>query len=66
MFGRGLHRSGTRVLSLLMAAIGVGLIVEAIAGVRHGSVVMLLLAGVLFVAAGVGRLYAERKRSTRT
>jgi hypothetical protein len=66
MFGRGVHRSGTRVLSLLMAAIGVGLIVEAIAGVRHGSVVMLLLAGVLFVAAGVGRLYAERKRSTRT
>jgi hypothetical protein len=66
MFGRGLHRSGTRVLSLLMAAIGVGLIVEAIAGVRHGSVVMLLLAGVLFVAAGVGRLYAERKRDTRT
>jgi hypothetical protein len=66
MFGRGVHRSGTRVLSLLMAAIGVGLIVEAIAGVRHGSVVMLLVAGVLFVAAGVGRLYAERKRSTRT
>ncbi|HWX74291.1 MAG TPA: hypothetical protein VNZ05_03230 [Solirubrobacteraceae bacterium] len=66
MFGRGVHRSGTLLLSVIMAAIGVGLIVEAIVGVRHGSVVMLALAGSLFLAAGVGRIYVERKRGTRT
>jgi predicted membrane channel-forming protein YqfA (hemolysin III family) len=66
MFGRGLHRSATLLLSVLMAAIGIGLIVEAIVGAGHGSVSLLALAGVLFLAAGVGRLYVERKRGTRT
>jgi hypothetical protein len=65
MTGRGVHRSGTRLLSLLMAAIGVALIVEAIVGVGNGAISALLLVGVLFVAAGVGRLYIERKRGTR-
>jgi predicted membrane channel-forming protein YqfA (hemolysin III family) len=64
MFGGRVHRSGTIVMSVLMAAIGVALIVEAIAGVRRGSIVVLLVAGVLFVAAGVGRLYIERKRGS--
>jgi hypothetical protein len=64
MTGRGVHRSGTRLLSLLMAAVGVALIVEAIVGVGNGSISALLLVGVLFVAAGVGRLYIERKRGT--
>jgi hypothetical protein len=64
MFGGRVHRSGTLVMSVLMAAIGVALIVEAIAGVRRGSIVVLLVAGVLFVAAGVGRLYIERKRGS--
>ena len=64
MTGRGVHRSGTRLLSLLMAAVGVALIVEAIVGVGNGSISTLLLVGVLFVAAGVGRLYIERKRGT--
>jgi hypothetical protein len=66
MTGRGVHRSGTRLLSLLMAAIGVALIVEAIVGVGNGAISALLLVGVLFVAAGLGRLYIERKRGTRT
>ncbi|TMM16870.1 MAG: hypothetical protein E6F96_10040 [Actinobacteria bacterium] len=60
--GRRLHRSGTLVMSLLMVVIGVALIVEAIVGARHAGVSPLLVIGVLFVAAGVGRLYAERKR----
>ena len=64
MTGRGVHRSGTRLLSLLMAAVGVALIVEAIVGVGNGAISALLLVGVLFVAAGVGRLYIERKRGT--
>jgi hypothetical protein len=66
MSGRGVHRSGTLVLSALMAAIGIALIVRAIAGAHHGSVPLLLLVGALFVAAGAGRLYVERKRGPRT
>jgi predicted membrane channel-forming protein YqfA (hemolysin III family) len=64
MTGRGLHRSGTLLLSLLMAVIGVALIVEAIVGVG-GATSTLLVAGVLFLAAGLGRLYVERKRGSR-
>jgi hypothetical protein len=65
MIGRQAHRSGTFVLSLLMAAIGVALIVQAVAG--HGSAISpRLLLGVLFLAAGVGRLYVELKRGRKT
>jgi hypothetical protein len=62
MFGRRVHRSGTLLLSVLMVAIGVALVVEAIAG--RGAISVLLVAGVLFVAAGVGRLYIELKRGS--
>jgi hypothetical protein len=61
MTGRQAHRGGTIVLSLLMAAIGVALIVQAVDG-HGGAISVRLLLGVLFGAAGVGRLYAERKR----
>jgi len=61
MIGRQAHRAGTWVLSILMAAIGVALIVEAIGG--HGSAISpRLLLGVLFIAAGLGRLYLEARR----
>jgi hypothetical protein len=61
MNGRQAHRSGTLVLSLLMAAIGVALIVEAVDG--HGSAISpRLLLGFLFVAGGAGRLYVEVRR----
>jgi predicted membrane channel-forming protein YqfA (hemolysin III family) len=63
MTGRDAHRAATFVLSLLMAAIGVALIVEVADG--HGSVTSArLLLGVLFLAAGAGRIYLERKRAT--
>jgi hypothetical protein len=56
---------GTLVLSLLMAAIGVALIVQAIKG--NGSVISArFLLGVLFLAAGVGRMYVETVRGRRT
>ena len=65
MTGRAAHRAGTFVLSLLMAAIGVGLIVQAAGG--HGSPFSpRLLLGVLFVAAGAGRCYLELARGRRT
>jgi hypothetical protein len=61
MTGRQAHRLGTFVLSMVMAAIGVALIVQAVSG--HGSPISpRLLLGVLFIAAGAGRIYAERKR----
>lgn len=62
MTGRQLHRTGTRVLSLAMVAIGITLVVEAVAG-SEGAISARLLLGVLFVAAGAGRLYVEVKRA---
>jgi hypothetical protein len=48
-------------LSVLMALIGVALLVEAIGG--HGSVLSARsLLGVLFLAAGAGRMYIEMRR----
>jgi hypothetical protein len=61
MIGRQVHRSGTFVLSLLMAAIGVALIVQAVSG-HGGAISARTLLGVLFVAGGVARLYLEAKR----
>ena len=64
MTGAQVHRAGTFVLSLLMVAIGVGLIVEAL--VANGSPISArMLLGVLFIAAGVARIYLEVKRSRR-
>jgi hypothetical protein len=64
MTGRTVHRSGTYVLSVLMAAIGVALIVQVIAG-DGGVLSARLLLGVLFLAGGIARLYLERKRDRR-
>jgi hypothetical protein len=65
MNGRNVHRSGTFVLSVLMIAIGVALIAQAMGG--HGGVISArLLLGVLFIAGGIGRLYLERKRGRGT
>jgi predicted membrane channel-forming protein YqfA (hemolysin III family) len=62
MSGRRMHSASTLVLSLLMATIGVALIVQAVSG--HGSIVSpRLLLGVLFFAAGGGRIYLQVRRS---
>jgi uncharacterized membrane protein HdeD (DUF308 family) len=61
MNGRRLHRSATMALSALMFAIGVALLAEAIAGGRAVAGVV----GVLFLAAGAGRIYVERQRGRR-
>jgi hypothetical protein len=55
------HRRATIALSVLMAAIGLGLIGEAVAG-DGGVLSVRLLLGVLFVAAGIGRTYVESRR----
>jgi hypothetical protein len=58
---RQFHGAATIVLSALMIVLGVGLVVEAITG--HGSAISpRMLLGVLFVAAGAGRIYLRTKR----
>jgi hypothetical protein len=61
MRGRTVHRSGTVLFSVLMVAIGLALIGQVLAAGASVLSARLLL-GVLFLAAGVGRLYLERKR----
>ena len=51
----------TLVLSALMVIIGVAMIVQAIAG-GGGPLAVGVVLGLLFVAAGAGRLYVERRR----
>jgi hypothetical protein len=51
----------TQVLSAAMLVIGVAIIVRTIAE-GGGPLALGLLVGILFVAAGVGRLYVERQR----
>jgi hypothetical protein len=53
--------AATHVLSVLMVLIGVAMVVRTLAA-GGGAVAIGLLLGVLFVAAGVGRLYVERRR----
>jgi hypothetical protein len=64
MSGRQVHRTGTRALSIAMVAIGVALAVEAVAG-AGGVVSVRLLLGLMFLAAGSGRLYLEVRRGGR-
>jgi hypothetical protein len=54
--GRNLHRASTRVLSLVLVALGVAMIVSTLARGGGATAVGILL-GVLFIAAGLGRLY---------
>ncbi|MGH2945494.1 MAG: hypothetical protein ACRDPC_04415 [Solirubrobacteraceae bacterium] len=51
----------TRVLSVLMVLIGLAIVARTVAE-GGGAVAFGVLVGVLFVAAGAGRLYAERRR----
>jgi hypothetical protein len=62
MTGRAVHRSGTILFSVLMIAIGLALIGQTL-GSGTSVLSARLLLGVLFLAAGIARLYLERKRS---
>jgi drug/metabolite transporter (DMT)-like permease len=58
---RQIHRSYTRVMSILMIVIGVVLVVRTIVaggGPASGGVLL----GILFVLAGAARLYLQRRR----
>jgi hypothetical protein len=54
-------RTATQVLSAAMVVIGVAILARTLA--EGGGVAAFgVLVGLLFVAAGAGRLYAERRR----
>lgn len=56
------HRGATGVLSVAMVLIGVALIGQALG---NGAPLLRIVLGLLFVAAGVGRLYMLRARERR-
>jgi uncharacterized protein (DUF58 family) len=55
---RNLHRSTTTVMSTILVLLGVAMIVRTLTAGGGGLAVGLLL-GVLFIAAGLGRLYVQ-------
>jgi hypothetical protein len=64
MIGRHAHRSVTLLLSLIMVVLGLALMIETVGG--DGSVLSArMLLGLLFLAAGIGRLYVETRRGAQ-
>ncbi len=59
--GRSVHRAATLVLSAAMVAIGVAMLVRTL-GAGGGPLALGTVLGVLFVAAGAGRLYFTWRR----
>jgi len=53
-----MRQSSTRVMSLLMIVIGIALVVRTLVA-GGGPAALGVLLGVLFVAAGAGRLYLQ-------
>jgi len=56
--GRQLHSSSTRVLSIVMIVIGIALIARTLVA-GGGALATGIVLGVLFVLAGVARLYLQ-------
>lgn len=55
-----LRGGATAVLSVLMIVVGIAMILRTVLG-GGGALSIGLILGVLFVAAGVGRLYVSRR-----
>ena len=62
MSGRNVHRQMTTVMSTLLILLGVALLIRTIAE-GGGPLATGLLLGVLFIAAGAGRLWMSRRAS---
>ena len=56
--GRQFHNSSTRVLSIVMIVIGIALIARTLAA-GGGGIATGIVLGVLFVLAGLARLYLQ-------
>ncbi len=61
MNGTDVYRLGVKLLSAAMAVVGIVLIVESF--MAGGGRIVRLALGILFVAAGSGRLYLQARRS---
>ncbi|HMD57845.1 MAG TPA: hypothetical protein VKG82_10280 [Solirubrobacteraceae bacterium] len=61
MNGRQVHHAGTLVLSLFMVLIGLALVAQVVGG-HVSTPAGRLIAAALFIAAGGGRIYAEKRR----
>lgn len=59
--GRGLHRGATLALSAAMLLLGLAMLVRTF-GAGGGPLALGTLLGILFVAAGAGRLYVAWRR----
>jgi hypothetical protein len=62
---RGLYQGTTVLLSAILVLIGVALIVRTLAA-GGGGLAFGLLMGVLFIAAGIGRLYLNNRMAGRS
>jgi hypothetical protein len=56
---RNVHRTGTQLLSVAMLVLGLAMIVRAVTG-GGGVLAVGVIFGLLFVGAGVGRLWIAR------
>ena len=61
---RDLHRQTTGLLSVILVILGVALIVRTIVA-GGGGLAFGLLMGLLFIAAGVGRMYINTRLASR-
>jgi hypothetical protein len=59
---RPLRQTYTRVMSILMIVLGLAILVVTFAG-GGGPAATGVLLGVLFIAAGVGRIYVQSRGS---
>jgi hypothetical protein len=61
---RNLHRQPTGLLSVILVILGVAMIVRTLAA-GGGGLAFGLLMGVLFIAAGLGRIYINTRLASR-
>jgi hypothetical protein len=61
---RNLHRQTTGLLSVILVILGIAMIVRTIAA-GGGGLAFGLLMGVLFIAAGLGRIYINTRLASR-
>ena len=61
---RDLHRQTTGLLSVILVILGVAMIVRTVVA-GGGGLAFGLLMGVLFIAAGVGRMYINTRLAGR-
>ena len=60
--GRQLHSSSTRVMSVVMIVIGIALVVRTLVA-GGGAIATGIVLGVLFMLAGLARLYMQVRGS---